>query len=1256
MLLVLVLIAASAGSIDAGALGRHRSTASAPNAVTAVTGAALVPGAPFIVSVAGDGLTIDATWVPANVTDDVLSYTLSPTAVPVAGVKLPHGCATPTPTVIAGSNTAGTIDGVCANVAYTVTMTATNATGTGPASAPSNPVVPLPATAPSAPVITNVTGRDRALIVDWSAPTDDGGRPVLGYLLTATDGAHPKSLTVGPTTFTATLSGLVNRRAYAVVLQTFNTRGRSPAATSSGVPVGVHVPNVPQDLSVVPGAAAGTVGVSWAAPADDGGAPITGYHLTYNRVLASTNPTTGDTIYTPNPAVPSITMTVTGTSTTITGLDSKDVFYTFTVAATNTRGTGAATSPSQPTVANTVTTSNTVVLDTTTLAGLASDTDMVLKWQYATDAAVPTVISNLTVGNVLVAGVSPQTPNGLLRTVVSVAHPSVGTYEIGTVDAALSEAFADLSASTSVNPLAPTASPLVTSPTAGTFVPTVPGVRVKPSPSASAGFSTSITLGLNVSSQSTNDQGSVAGSVSGEVELTPSVTFDASIHTDWIGIPDRASLAFTALLGVSASATLSASGTLRHQWKIGEIDSAPIDIQVGPVPVVILPKIPIYLTLSATGTVGVTTSASMTFGAKASWTSDNPTQLSIQNLSHAPTATNEPTPTVLYQAEASLGLEAKPDVLVYGITGPEIDVSVSLDATFNPSAAAPKPWFTLKLDLDAQATWTVDLLVIHAQVSADLGSTVWTIYTRSGTPPARLTPLTLSPSAASANPGSTIQFTATGTTKQVLWSLRGHAGDTVTNDGLVTLKAPAGRTLTVIATDSQGRTAGATINVGLVGPPTDLTATSDPDGTGATITWTPPTLPSGETLASYTITTDAPTQTTTTTGTATSVHITGLTPNISYLISAVAQDAAGVQSPTATTTLDTTITTPSAGNSSESISTDGHSTCAIVKGAAECWGEGGDGELGNGANADSPVPVQVAGLTSDVTAISVGFNGACAIVNGAAECWGSGALGNGAYTHSPVPVQVAGLTAGVTAISVGWSATCAIVNGAAECWGQDAYGELGNGATRTSLVPVQVAGLTSGVTAISTGYDSACAIVNGAAECWGRNAQGELGDGGLTASLVPVQVIGLASGVTAIGTGVDVACAIVNGAAECWGADGGNLGNGTYLTMPVHVGLPSGVTAISVAQYDACAIVNGAADCWGNNAVGELGNGTNNDSLVPVQVAGLTSGVTALSTGENDACAIANGAAECWGNNDYGQLGNGTNTGSNTPVPVAGLS
>ncbi len=315
---------------------------------------------------------------------------------------------------------------------------------------------------------------------------------------------------------------------------------------------------------------------------------------------------------------------------------------------------------------------------------------------------------------------------------------------------------------------------------------------------------------------------------------------------------------------------------------------------------------------------------------------------------------------------------------------------------------------------------------------------------------------------------------------------------------------------------------------------------------------------------------------------------------------------------------------------------------------------------------ESAPPVPSATLTASSATLATGGYGSCTVTpTGAAYCWGknaAGQLGNGDLTvlTSKEPLPVFGLTTGVTAIATAAEVSCAIESGAAKCWGGNLLGQLGNGTTISSAVPVQVSGLTSGVTAIATSTLAACAVVSGAAKCWGYNASGQLGNGSTLTSPVPSQVEGLTSGVTAIAldSNGSTACAIVSGAAQCWGANGfGQLGNGTNVTsaVPVQVsGLTSGVEAIDVGANNACAIQNGAVKCWGDNTRGVLGNGTLTNSRLPVQTSGLTSGATSISISPAHGCAIVNGVGRCWGSNTYGQLGN---TGSSTTSPgtVIGL-
>ena len=316
--------------------------------------------------------------------------------------------------------------------------------------------------------------------------------------------------------------------------------------------------------------------------------------------------------------------------------------------------------------------------------------------------------------------------------------------------------------------------------------------------------------------------------------------------------------------------------------------------------------------------------------------------------------------------------------------------------------------------------------------------------------------------------------------------------------------------------------------------------------------------------------------------------------------------------------LNPVLVTAPAGVSFAAVSARFLHTCGVTAaGAAYCWGFNGSGQLGDGTTTQQLTPVLVvAPAAVSFAAVSTGISHTCGVTPaGAAYCWGdnaNGQLGDGSTTGELTPVLVAA-PAGVSfaAVSAGTSHTCGVTAaGAAYCWGFNADGELGDGSGTGQLTPVPVAA-PPGVSflAVSVGGNHSCGVTaSGAAYCWGSNGAGELGDGTTTNQLSPVQVAGSVSFAT-LTAGFFHTCGVTAaGAAYCWGANSsGRLGDGTTTQRltPVLVAAPAGVSfaALSAGNSHSCGVTPaGAAYCWGDNFYGQLGDGTTTDQLTPVRV------------------------------------------------------
>ena len=212
-----------------------------------------------------------------------------------------------------------------------------------------------------------------------------------------------------------------------------------------------------------------------------------------------------------------------------------------------------------------------------------------------------------------------------------------------------------------------------------------------------------------------------------------------------------------------------------------------------------------------------------------------------------------------------------------------------------------------------------------------------------------------------------------------------------------------------------------------------------------------------------------------------------------------------------------------------------YQNCVLkTDGKVYCWGFENSGQHGIGsiATPTTILSVPVSGLT-DVTSISGGlaypYDHTCAVlISGKVRCWGNGAvgqLGNGASANSAIPVAV--LLHGVeltdiTNVAVGSGSTCALsTDGGTYCWGYNGWGELGINSTLLQNTAVRVmdsagTGFLSGIASIACGggwadnnFYARCSAIDtsGKGFSWGQNAWGQLGVNNATDSKLPMGIV-----------------------------------------------------------------------------------------------------------------------------------------------------
>lgn len=344
-------------------------------------------------------------------------------------------------------------------------------------------------------------------------------------------------------------------------------------------------------------------------------------------------------------------------------------------------------------------------------------------------------------------------------------------------------------------------------------------------------------------------------------------------------------------------------------------------------------------------------------------------------------------------------------------------------------------------------------------------------------------------------------------------------------------------------------------------------------------------------------------------------------------------------------------------------------------GSLRSWGKNAEGQLGNGGNAATGVPVPETPANATWRSIEAGHHHTLGIrADGSLWAWGynehgelgAGFLGAGTNRNTPQREATASATGWFAAKGGGGHSIALRKDGTVWAWGMGLHNQNGRADFQNSHTPEHVAKFNTSldlndVVAIAAGGSHNLAMrANGDLIAWGANDYGQTGIPGRpvgTGAWAPPTRFAVERDVMAVGAGWLHSLLLKrDGTVWSWGYNSeGELGlnDRTSRYSPTRIPTLSRITAIAAGPWHNLALGHdGALYAWGWGLYGQLGGISSADNLAPRMVGGDRDWVE-IAAGERFSMAMkADGRVYTFGDNTFGQLATGS-VGGLFPTPAS---